>query len=315
MDSKTIFDRLKAKNPSEQAYEVFSADAACYFGKDKDNYVVFMIPSLMTRIAPVYQETRSLRFAFNKKCTFRNVDIVETKVVHLLTCKEEDEDKIMAFIRLTKAFAQNDRDNDQYYLARLFSSISALFDKNRKVSEIELQGLFAELYTIIYFSKKSCDLSRFWQSRNMMKFDFSISEKKRLEIKSTLKSSRTHHFKHDQLLNELYDIYIISFMLRKSDFGVTLEDLIDTIRENYPDNYALLMHIEAAIAHVDKDMLRAIKYDELYLKDNMRYFDAKNIPHFNEKTPDGVFNAEYDCCLDTSTAVSEDFLISWIKEG
>lgn len=315
MDSKAIFDKLHAKRPSGQTYEVFSVDESCYFGKDKDNFVVFMIPSLMTRIAPVYQETRSLHFAFNKKCSFSHENIIETKVMHLLVCKEEDEDKVMAFIRLTKAFAQNDRDNDQYYLARLFSSISALFDKERKVSEIELQGLFAELYTIIYFSEKSCDLSRFWQSRNMMKFDFSISEKKRLEIKSTLKPSRTHHFKHDQLLSELYDIRIISFMLRKSDFGITLEDLIDTIREKYPDNYALLMHIETAIAYADKDMLRGIKYDELYLKDSMRCFDAKDIPHFNEKTPDGVFNAEYDCCLDNSTTVSEDFLINWVREG
>lgn len=314
MDSKAIFDRLKNKNSSNQTYEVFSVDDTCYFGKDKDNYIVFMIPSLMIRVASVYQETRSLRFAFNKRCTFRNDDIIETKVVHLLTCKERDEEKIMAFIRLTKAFAQNDRDNDQYYLARLFSSISSLFDKERKVSEIELQGLFAELYTIRYFGKKSCDLSRFWQSRNMMKFDFSISEKKRIEIKSTLKASRTHHFKHDQLLSELYDIHIISFLLRKSDFGVSLEDLVDEIREDYSDNYALLMHIEMSIAHVDKDMMRGIKYDELYLKENLRYFGAKDIPHFNEKTPDGVFNAEYDCCLDTSPTVSEEFLISWIKE-
>lgn len=314
MDSKAIFDRLKNKNSSNQTYEVFSVDDTCYFGKDKDNYIVFMIPSLMIRVASVYQETRSLRFAFNKKCTFRNDDTIETKVVHLLTCKERDEEKIMAFIRLTKAFAQNDRDNDQYYLARLFSSISSLFDKERKVSEIELQGLFAELYTIRYFGKKSCDLSRFWQSRNMMKFDFSISEKKRIEIKSTLKASRTHHFKHDQLLSELYDIHIISFLLRKSDFGVSLEDLVDEIREDYSDNYALLMHIEMSIAHVDKDMMRGIKYDELFLKENLRYFGAKDIPHFNEKTPDGVFNAEYDCCLDTSPTVSEEFLISWIKE-
>lgn len=315
MDSKTIFERLKTKNSLGQTYEVFPADESCYFGKDIDNNIVFMIPSLMVRVAPVYQETRSLRFAFNKKCTFRSNDIVETKVVHLLTCKEKDEDKIMAFIRLTKAFAQTDRDNDQYYLSRLFSSLSALFDKERKVSEIELQGLFSELYTIIHFNKKSCDLSKFWQSRNMMKFDFSISEKKRLEIKSTLRSSRTHHFKHDQLLSELYDIYIISFMLRKSDFGIALEDLVETIRETYPDNYALLMRIETSIAHVDKDILREIKYDELYLKENIKYFNAKDIPHFNEKTPDGVFNAEYDCCLDTSATVSEDFLINWIKEG
>ena len=314
MDSKEIFDRLKSKNASNQTYEVFSVDDTCYFGKDKDNNVVFMIPSLMIRVTPVYQETRSLRFAFNKKCTFRNDETVETKVVHLLTCKENDEEKIMAFIRLTKAFAQNDRDNDQYYLARLFSSISSLFDKERKVSEIELQGLFAELYTIRYFGKKSCDLSRFWQSRNMMKFDFSISEKKRIEIKSTLRASRTHHFKHDQLLSELYDIHVISFLLRKNDFGISLEELVEEIRENYSDNYALLMHVEMSIAHVDKDMLRGIKYDEPYLKENLRYYDAKDIPHFNEKTPDGVFNAEYDCCLDTSSTVSEEFLISWIKE-
>ena len=315
MDSKAIFEKLTAKNSSRQTYEVFSADDSCYFGKDKDNNIVFMIPSQTVRVAPVHQETRSLRFSFNKKCTFRNNDIVDTKVVHLLTCKEKDEEKTMAFIRLTKAFAQNDRDNDQYYLTRLFSSISALFDKERKVSEMELQGLFSELYTIIHFSKKSCDLSRFWQSKNMMKFDFSISEKKRLEIKSTLKSSRTHHFKHDQLLSELYDIYIVSYMLRKSDFGISLEELVDTIRETYPDNFALLMHIESSLSRVDKDMLRGITYDELYLKENIKFYNAKDIPHFNERTPDGVFNAEYDCSLDTSTTVPEEHLISWVMEG
>lgn len=314
MDSKTIYEKLKTKNPSGQTYEVFAADDSCYFGKDKENNIVFMIPSQMVRIAPVHQETRSLRFAFNKKCTFRNDDIVESKVVHLLTCKEKDEDKIMAFIRLAKAFAQNDRDNDQFYLARLFSSISSLFDKERKVSEIELQGLFAELYTILYFSKKSCDLSRFWQSRNMMKFDFTLDEKKRIEIKSTIKSSRTHHFRHDQLLSELYDIKIVSFLLQKNDFGLSLNELVERIQSIYHDNYALLMHIESLIAHVDKDILEAQRYDEIHIKNNLKFFDAKDIPHFSEKTPDGVFNAEYDCCLDTSPDLSETAFMHWILD-
>lgn len=314
MDSKTIYGKIKTKNPSGQTYEVFAADDSCYFGKDKENNIVFMIPSQMVRIAPVHQETRSLRFAFNKKCTFCNDDIVETKVVHLLTCKEKDEDKIMAFIRLTKAFAQNDRDNDQFYLARLFSSISSLFDKERKVSEIDLQGLFAELYTILYFSKKSCDLSRFWQSRNMMKFDFSLDEKKRIEIKSTMKLSRTHHFRHDQLLSELYDIKIVSFLLQKNDFGLSLNELVERIQSIYHDNYALLMHIESLIAHVDKDILEALRYDEIHIKNNLKFFDAKDIPHFSEKTPDGVFNAEYDCCLDTSPDLSEAAFMHWILD-
>ncbi len=315
MDCKEIFDILTQKNALDQTYEVFEVNDACFFGKDHNNNVVFMIPSMLDRITPVYQETRSLSFAFNKKCTFRNGASEETKTVHMLTCKEGDEEKILAFIRLTKAFTQNDRDNDQFYLAKLFSAISGLFDKERKVSEIELQGLFSELYTILHLLKAGCDISSFWQARNMMKFDFTIDEKKRLEIKSTLKANRTHHFRHDQLLSELYDIRIVSFLLRKSDYGLTLEDLIEAVRDQYADNYALLMHIESLVSHVDKDMLCGIKYDEVYLKENLRYYNADDIPHFNEKTPDGVFNAEYDCSLDTAHSIEESDVIAWIKEG
>lgn len=315
MDSREVYDMIRTKTATDQPYEVFAVDNLCFFGKDSKNNVVYMIPSMFERVAPVYQETRSLSFAFNKKCVFRHGDLVETKIVHILTCKETDEDKLIAFIRLTKAFSQNERDNDQHYLTKLFSSLSGLFDRERNVSEIELQGLFSELYIILYLFKRSCDISKYWQSRKMMKFDFSLDEKKRLEIKSTLKSSRTHHFKHDQLLNELYDIRIASFMLRKSDYGLSLEELIETIQDKYADDYALLMHIESLVAHVDKELLSSVKYDEIYLKDNLKFYDAREIPHFNEKTPDGVFNAEYDCCLDTSPTLTEEALIEWINHG
>lgn len=103
-------------------------------------------------------------------------------------------------------------------------------------------------------------------------------------------------------------------MFRKSDFGLSLQELVDKIRDKYADNFILLMHVETAIANVDKDMLYSIKYDEIYLKENLRYFDAKKVPHFNEKTPEGVFNAEYDCCLDTVPVLAEEELINWIKE-
>ena len=315
MNSYEILSILKSISVSGGQYEMFSPDNICYFGKDIEGNISFMLPSQFTRITPMYQETRSLRFVFNKKCTFRSVGITETKVVHLLTCKEKDDEKVLAFIRLTKAFSQNDRENDQYYLVKLFSAISSLFDKKREVSEKELQGLFAELYTILHFGKNHCDISKFWQSKNMMKFDFSISEKKRLEIKSTLKTNRIHHFKHDQLLDELYDIRIVSFLLRKGDHGISLQNLLDRIRDEYADNYALLMHVEELVVNVDQDQLYGIKYDEIYLKENIKYYNALEIPHFNEKSPDGVFNAEYDCSLDASPSLQEDDIFNWVKEG
>ena len=41
----------------------------------------------------------------------------------------------------------------------------------------------------------------------------------------------------------------------------------------------------------------------------------KDVPHFNEKTPEGVFNAEYDCQLDASPYLSIDKIKNWIING
>ena len=316
MDNKEIFDRLNNCQTEGAQFVVFSVDGdTCYFGKDQDGNTVFMIPSTLKNVPSLHQKTTSLGFFFNRRCSFELNGAATTKVVHILTCKEKGKDRILAFIRLTRAFAQTDRDNDQLYLAKLFSSLSALFDKKKEVSSIELQGLFAELYTILHFRGIGCDISECWQSRNMMKFDFTLTEKKRIEIKSTLKASRTHHFKHDQLLSELYDIRVVSIMLRRSDVGISLGDLVDEINEAYSTQYPLLMHIEALVSHIDRECLYEIQYDPAYIKANLRYYDAVNIPHFNEKTPDGVFNAEYDCALDTAIATNESEIVSWIREG
>ncbi len=315
MDSKDIFEKLKSCLATDARFVVFAVDNdTCYFGKDQDGNIVFMIPSTLKNVPSLHQKTTSLTFVFNKKCSFEINGAFMTKTVHVLTCKEKAADKIMAFIRLTRAFAQTERDNDQLYLAKLFSSLSALFDKKKDISEVELQGLFAELYTILHFKEIGCDISKCWQSKNMMKFDFTLTEKKRIEIKSTIKSNRTHHFRHEQLLSELYDIKIVSLMLRKSDAGLSLGELIEQINSKYPTDYPLLMHIESFVSHIERECLFEVKYDPIYIRDNLKYFDAMSIPHFNEKTPDGVFNAEYDCVMDSIPSLPENEIVAWIKE-
>lgn len=317
MDSAAIFDALRTHSAGGHPYAVFLADDTkeCYFGKDSDGNIVFMIPSTLTRIAPVSQETKSLKFVFNKKCFFLLGETIQSRVMHVLVCKEQADDKILAFIRLTKAFAQTERDNDQFYLTSLFSSLATLFTTKKEPSENELQGLFSELYTILHFHNIGCDISACWQSRSMMKFDFTFNEKKRFEIKSTLKSDRVHHFKHEQLCSELYDIRIVSVMLRKSDCGISLSDLISEIQTIYADQYPLLMHIATTVSHVETSRLKEFMYDEIYLADYLRYYNAATIPHFNERTPDGVFNAEYDCSLSNVSALPEQDIINWVLEG
>lgn len=314
MDCKEILDKINLIHNNTQEYIVFADESNnCFFGKDKTGHVAFLIESLTPNIAAIQQETKSLSFTFNKHCKVTSDGKCAYKVMHSLVCKEDEPDKLETFIRLTKSFSLIDSGSDQYYFAKLFSSLSALFDKQRKVSEQEIQGLFAELYVILYFNNMECNIAKYWQSRDRMKFDFSFGNCRRLEIKSTLKSERIHHFKHEQLLSQLYDIKLASVMLRKSDYGISLGDIIKRIRRIYSDNFALMLHIDTLVSQLDEDIVNNLKYDEIYLKDNIRFYDAKGIPHFNEKTPDGVFNAEYDCQLDLVHYLSTDEIKKWVN--
>ena len=313
MKNKDICTKIDIIYDIPTDYVVFSVDEnKCYYGKNRSGEIVFMIPSKSAKSNSFCQETKALLFYNNKKCTFTLDGIPVTKTMHIFVCKERAKDKIDAFVRLTHAFSVSESENDTYYVAKLFSAISMLFDRQRQISEIEIQGLFAELFVILHFYKRGCRIDKHWQSRSRMTFDFSIDEKCRLEIKSTLKNSRIHHFRHDQLLSELYDIKIVSLMLQKNDRGISLGELIASVRETFSDNFALLLRIEQIACQIDEEQLFFYRYDKTYAEQNMRFFDAEKIPHFREKTPEGVFNAEYDCCLDNVGAISEKTMIEWL---
>ena len=70
-----------------------------------------------------------------------------------------------------------------------------------------------------------------------MKFDFSISEKVKLEVKATVKNIRTHHFRHEQLMTEVYDIFVLSYLLRYDDEGLSLFELLMSCKKNHGERF------------------------------------------------------------------------------
>ncbi len=314
MKTQEILNKISEITEVTTEYLVFPVDDNVFYGKDKDGNAVFIMNSHDVKQLPQCQETRSLIFYFNKRCILDDGCITQEHVAHVLICKSFAKEKLEAFIRLTYAFSEQVDKDDHYYLPRLFSTLSGLFDKEKTVSEIELQGLFAELYVILYFEDNGCPIAMYWQSRNKMKFDFSITDKKRIEIKSTMKSERVHHFRHEQLLSEIYDIKIVSLMLQKNDCGLSIFDVIERIRDNHSDDYSLLLRIENITSQVDEKQLRDLKYDEKYIKNHIGFYDSKKVPHFNEKTPEGVFNAEYDCSFENIEKMPFEEVVSWVKE-
>lgn len=310
-----IYNRLNEIKIFNDGYSVFDTENLnSYFGRDNKNNTVFMMDSSSPNKLPICQETKTLKLLTNKKVKIRDSrHNIYYKTVHILLCKSQEEYTVKAFVRLTNAFAI-DGPVSQYDIFRLFASISSLFDKDRDISEKEIQGLFGELYTIIFLKNFNCDIARYWQSKPKMKFDFSINEKKRIEVKSTLKTERVHHFKHEQLLDELYDIKVVSIKLRKSDGGISLNNLVDKIHELYANNYNLLLYIEKIIGKLNQEYVDSFQYDKSYLETNIAIFDAKEIPHFNVKTPEGVYNAEYDCNLDNICSLSLPEMVKWLND-
>lgn len=316
MHNDEIFQLLSQIPSFDSQFLLFEVDIpSVYYGRTREGFLVFALDSQNTRLPRIMQQTKSLSFCFNEKGLFTIDGVQESRIIHLLVCKDCDPTKEDAFIRLTYAFSTKEVPQDPYYVAKLFAALASLFDKRHVASEMEMQGLYGELFTMLYFSEKGCDISKYWQSEDRMKYDFTISNQKKLEIKTTRRPVRIHHFRHSQLMSQSYEIFIVSIMLQKSDSGLSLLEIISTIRNKYQANYDLILHVESIISGIDESELSRFQFDEQYLRNNIRFFDAKNIPHFGELTPEGVINPEYDSDLSNTESVDAADVICWIEGG
>lgn len=314
MNINEIYEKiLESKNLSHNNYLLFK-DEDAFYGTDANANPVFVLESNNANLAPQMQATNELRFLFNIRTQLKINDSVVTKTVHILVYLATSDSDLKSFIRLTKAFRKEADIDSSISIRDFFSSLITLFSpKQAEISNIELQGLFAELYTIYYFNNHEIKLNKFWHSEGKMKFDFSLSDKKRLEVKSTVGVQRIHHFKHEQLISYLYDIYVISYLLRRSDTGLSLQNLIEKIYEIASDDYKTLALIEKYTTKIKRSELENIRFDENYLLDELRFIKASNVPKFNERQPDGVFNAEYDSDLTVAATDSLEAVLAWMR--
>ena len=60
--------------------------------------------------------------------------------------------------------------------------------------------------------------------------------------------------------------------------------------------------------------LKSIKFDTDLTDRLMHIYKAEDIPKFNQMSPDGVFNAEYDCDLENVDYITNDRFVSEILE-
>lgn len=307
-------NQLSYSDLSEGSFRLFTTDnESIFYGIDHEKNMVFAIQSLNPRVAPILQKTKKLRFAFNTRCKAHFESAAEEKFMHILTCYSKEEEDISAFIRLTDSFVQSYNEN-KYPISSLFTSLSSLFANDHRIINLnQARGFYGELYAIKYFQENSLTIYPYWQKRERLNFDFSITSRKRLEVKSTISTNRIHHFLHEQLVSDIYDVYVISILLRNDDQGLSLKSLIKEVREIARDDFDTLLYIDKLARGIHEEDASLIKFDEEYTRNNIRFYNAKIIPKFESEQPEGVSQTEYNSDLTNIPPTLFEIVKGWIQ--
>lgn len=286
-----------------------------FVGKDSKGYASIVILSNRPNRASLRQKTKLLSVECNVSVTYKLDGKICQDMVHIIRCMADSRKEEEIFIELAPLFSGPSLDDNQEdAILETVAILSSFFSDKVEPSYMELQGLFAELYTIWSFSDE-IDLSRFWQSEDRMKFDFSLTEKDKIEVKSTLKNERRHHFRHDQLLSDLFNIFVVSYMLRVDDEGLSLYELIKKTKPMLQHDPKKLLIVDRYLKNTSEERLREVRFNEHLLRYCRRIYMADEIPRFKEPTPPGVSNAEYDCILDKATGISEKRFLEAMKKS
>ena len=309
MNDLSILNKIRLLNCPANGY-IFTEIDGLYWGIDKDGFCTYGMLS-NEKAEQFIQSTKYLRLQLNVLCEVNVKDNISEKKLSILTIKSNEESKVLMFIRIIKSFPLDNKDSN---LLKYFLYLKELFSNEYKMSDIELQGLYGELYSILYFYDKfGFNLSNYYQKVDKMKFDFSLDDVRKIDSKTTIKSDRTHHFLQEQLNILRYDIKIISIMLEKDDCGLSLFDLVNLCKEKFSNNFSLIFHIELSLKNIPEEKIKSIKFNQKYTNDNIKVFDAKDIPRVTEKNKDGVFNVEFDSNLSNITELSDNDIVNWLN--
>ena len=285
-----------------------------YKGKDEYGYSFIAIESSDSGSNTYSQKSKELLFRYNVDCNIIINEISKNSKLHILTCASLERKHIINFERLISAFLKTDNYKSSEKISDLFSVFLSMFSKPKKRSFEEIEGFFCELYFMLFMRRNGLDVSIFWQSKDKMKFDFTFDSKKRTDVKSTIKTNRIHHFLHEQLASDIYDIHIISMLMRTSDSGLSVNNVIELLNSYGQLPLSAEKLIQSFISNTENsDDLDDIKFDELYLQNNLQIFNANIIPKFNCKQPNGVTKTEYDSDLSGCSTISVEDYIDWIN--
>lgn len=164
-------------------------------------------------------------------------------------------------------------------------SVSQLFQALAVPGTKSVQGVWSELF-LLASSRDIAVAASAWHLAPEDRYDFSMGAE-RLEVKSSSRRRRVHHFSLDQLNPAAgVRLWVASLFVERSAGGLTLEALLTDICERVaPDQASRIRRIASETLGASFANALELEFDRELAADSLRYYDHLSIPRVAMPVP------------------------------
>lgn len=221
---------------------------------------------------------------------------VATTRVAILECRSFDLQLTSYFFRVVSSLIDGDASTeDEAQLVNVLETIVALFRALQRPGTKTVEGLWAELAMIAWSARPALAIQA-WHSDPHALHDFSVGHF-RLEIKSTAKPLREHHFLLDQLLRMDHGMTVIASVMLQRDAtsGVSISELVERIRSLVPQ-----IDVQSRLETIVIESLgtawcdaEALRFNLDQARASLHLYKTDQIPSVPQPLPAGVRDVRF----------------------
>lgn len=278
------------------ANKEIQSDDIIIIGHDLDNNATVLLRSEETSD---FTQLTTDNLVLKTSITLLNEE-KELGAFHVLKCISDSKEINSQFYKLAQTFlGEITVKVTKEEIISIFQNLQRLFQINKSSEADRLQvGLYGELAVLYMLSQNGYqEILPHWHSDFYSKHDIELSEKCRVEVKTTTTGKRIHHFKLDQLVISGIDIYVYSVLLFRVEKGKSLYDLANDViafMPKFEQRMAIISLLKmCGVSKEDKGMVCDLKQT----CENIKLYSATNVPKLTEFVA-GVTNVSFDSDLE-----------------
>ncbi len=213
------------------AYSVGPEIGRCRVGRSFDGHPALLVSLSLLNGAHLGRRLTNFAYYPPAPVQIRNGELTTNDDLAIVECCTTERRLAKYFFRIAAdVLAPEAAAGEEARFERAIDAVITLFKAIQRPASQTVQGLWAEL-AVILFAHSSEEALKSWRSVPNSLHDF-VNGRSRLEVKSSTRGMREHHFSLDQLrLSDDGLVLVASVLLTEAGGGISISDLVTLIRQ------------------------------------------------------------------------------------